>query len=147
MIDIGPMTWSERRWVSSSWKRAILGQKRRTLIEELIQDLVDTQRILVARPETDRSVGVGWVCFTPEPARRILHYVYVRGGGDGVRGLGFARQLLAAAGINTTIPVATTANRPRDLDRARRNNVQLEWVDPRELLRRQVAAHPTGEQP
>lgn len=136
LITIGQMTHAERRWVSASWKKSVYGRRRRADGERLIQAIIDTQTVLVARAADDPETGVGWICFTALPTTVILHYVYVRGGGNGVRGSGFCRQLLAAAGVNTRRAVLTTTDRPRDADRAKRNGVVIEWFDPFKVLQR-----------
>lgn len=83
-------------WVDSISPRHHEQWDEREHVNRLVDRLLDDAavRILVASEPTRTDVILGWLSYTPMPASRIVHYVYVR---DRMRRRGIASALYRKA--------------------------------------------------
>ena len=74
---------TDQGFIASTWADSITngGRERKGPINVTIDRLLDDPavRILVASEPADTNVILGWLVYTPLPARLIIHYAYVRG--------------------------------------------------------------------
>lgn len=95
---------TDQGYIASTWvdsitlgNRAGRGERRprsdaNVIVDRLLDD--PAVRILVAAEPTRTDLILGWICYTPMPASKIVHYIYVR---DKQRRRGIASALLRKA--------------------------------------------------
>lgn len=66
-ITLGNVRWDKKRAARSGLN---------VVIDRLLDD--PAVRILIASEPTKTDAILGWLCYTPLPASRVVHYVYVR---------------------------------------------------------------------
>ena len=76
---------TDQSFIASTWVDSMkLGTKRSThpraglnaTVDQLLDDAA--VRLLIASEPSRQDVILGWICYTPMPGSRIIHYVYVR---------------------------------------------------------------------
>lgn len=93
----------DARYVCSTWVRNLepRDKSRWPALNRMVNAVLDlgTTRCLVACPPEDARRIAGWIVWGDLGRAKVLHYAYVRGGRDGLRGRGIGRALAARAGI------------------------------------------------
>lgn len=93
---------SDQGYVASTWVESLCKadhDANRAGLGFLIDGLLDHQgvRVILACEPSVSNTILGWLCYTPMKAIRLIHYAYVRAG---LRDRGIAGVLRAEAGLS-----------------------------------------------
>jgi GNAT superfamily N-acetyltransferase len=89
---------TDQSYIASTWVNSLIQVRGNTKSEAnaLVDRMLDDPavRLLLAVEPSSIDTILGWICYTPMPSSRIIHYVYVR---DKLRLRGIASALYRKA--------------------------------------------------
>lgn len=89
---------TDQSYIASTWVNSLIQVRGNTKSESnaLVDRMLDDPavRLLLAVEPSSMDTILGWLCYTPMPSSRIVHYVYVR---DKLRLRGIASALYRKA--------------------------------------------------
>lgn len=105
---------TDQGYVASTWVESLCKADHsasRVEIDRLVDRLLDHEgvRVLLGCEPSRSSVILGWLCWSPVKAIRLVHYAYVRAG---LRDRGIAGVLRAEAGLADDRPLVHTLRGP-----------------------------------